>query len=275
MAKHMHKSTSPSKTKDAIAPLITRAMIRDALRRLGVRAGDIVLAHSSMKSFGRVRGGPDAVIGALLDCVGRRGTLLLPTFTGTAAMDAAHPPVFDARRTPGWTGLISEVFRARPDVIRSLHPTHSVAAWGADADALIEGHEFATTPCGWETPFGRLIRRGGKVLFLGADLESCTLFHSFEEFADVPYHIQREFVDATVIDAAGRKKIVRIKLHWWNPAAPRKFGVLEPLLARKRILRKGRVGNAVLRLLDARRCHEITMPLLGNNPLLLVASPTT
>jgi aminoglycoside N3'-acetyltransferase len=40
-------------------------------RELGSGAGDTVLVHSSLKSFGHVEEGPEAVIAGLLETVGR------------------------------------------------------------------------------------------------------------------------------------------------------------------------------------------------------------
>src|SRR5881397_1311983 len=37
-------------------------------------------------------------------------------------------PKFDLRRTPSKVGPLTEVFRPLPSVVRSLHPTHPVAA---------------------------------------------------------------------------------------------------------------------------------------------------
>jgi len=46
-----------------------RQLMRD-LAGLGLSPGDMVMVHSSMRAIGRVLGGPDAVIQALLDVVG-------------------------------------------------------------------------------------------------------------------------------------------------------------------------------------------------------------
>ena len=63
----------------------TRAMLAEDLRALGVEKGDTIFMHSSFKSLGPLQGesGPgDAgtVIGALEDCVGQDGLLMLPSF---------------------------------------------------------------------------------------------------------------------------------------------------------------------------------------------------
>src|SRR2546425_534962 len=105
------------------------------------------------------RGDPVEVIRALQDVLGPRGTLMMPTlpFTGSAIEYTSRDLVFDVRRTPSRMGFITEVFRRGPEVVRSLHPTHSVAVWGNNVDAIVAGHHVAETPCGRPTPYGRLL----------------------------------------------------------------------------------------------------------------------
>lgn len=253
-----------------MASIFGKRTIIAGLREIGLVRGDVVLVHSSLKSLGRVTRGADTVINALLDCIGARGTLLLPTFTGTARDSRENPPVFDVLNTPCYTGLIPETFRKRPGVIRSAHPTHSVAAIGPDAERLLAGHELSPTPCGWETPFGRLIKEDRKILFIGATLESCTLFHACEEFAGVDYHMQPEPVEATVILGDGRRIRPTLGIHWWNADAARDYPALEPILAREGALTFGQAGNATLRLLKAKAACEIAMALLARDPTALL-----
>ena len=76
----------------------------------------------------RIRGPVEAVIGAFQDVLTPEGTLVLPALS----YDEIGPdqPRFDVLRTKSCVGLIPETFRTMPGVRRSLHPTHSVAAWG-------------------------------------------------------------------------------------------------------------------------------------------------
>ena len=63
-------------------PTVTKTVIIRELRRLGLRQGDIVMCHSALSSFGKVAGGARAVVDALLETIGREGTLLMPTLVG-------------------------------------------------------------------------------------------------------------------------------------------------------------------------------------------------
>ena len=72
---------------------LTRRDIAYDLRKQGLRKGDIVELHSSLKAIGKVRGGPKTVIAAFQDVLGNTGTLMTPTFTysSDARGEVYHP----------------------------------------------------------------------------------------------------------------------------------------------------------------------------------------
>jgi len=234
------------------------------LGELGLRSGDVVLVHSSLSSFGYVEGGADAVIDALLDAVGPEGTVMVPTLTGSPEDSPENPPVFDVVNTPCWTGTVPETFRRRPGAVRSGHPTHSVAAVGPRAHELICGHERSTTPCGPESPYGRLMRWGGKVVFLGVDLRCNTCFHGIEEEVGAPYVLQERPVKARVVWPDGRVETVLVHIHRWG--TPRDYPRAEPILLGEGAMRVGRIGNATVRVVDAKMMRQIMKPILERDP---------
>ena len=163
---------------------VGRESLTEALRDVGLAPGAVVVVHSALRSFGRVEGGEDAVIDALLSAAGPAGTVCMPTLTYGDYGPRRPPPPFDPRTTPGVVGRIPERFRQRDRVERSLHPTHSVAAVGPQASALLRDHHRSATPCGPDSPWGRIAAAHGSVLLLGVGTHSCTLFHGAEEEAE-------------------------------------------------------------------------------------------
>ncbi|OPZ83325.1 MAG: SPBc2 prophage-derived aminoglycoside N(3')-acetyltransferase-like protein YokD [bacterium ADurb.Bin429] len=248
---------------------VTSADIAAGLRALGVREGGIMLAHSSLKRFGHVEGGAEAVIDGLLAAVGAAGTVMVPTITGTASHGPDDPPVLDVVNTPCWTGIIPETLRRRPGAIRSLHPTHSVAALGPQADFLTKDHFTCGSPCGSNSPYLRLAELDGVVVFLGTDLNCCTLLHGVEELADCRYHMQTAPSPGTIITTDGRELHGTFRLHQWG--TPRRFPVLESRFLEWGIIRIGRVGDAEVRVLRAKPTVERVTELLRQKPRYLVA----
>lgn len=169
------------------------------LRQVGIESGDVVMVHTSMSAFGWVCGGPVAVIEALLEALGPSGTLAMPAHS-TGLTDPSgweNPPVppawwphiratmpaFDARRTPTRAmGAVAELFRTWPGVLRSDHPTSSMAAIGAHARAIVDRHPLED-PMGSDSPLGRVYDLGGKVLLLGVGHDKNTSLHLAERRA--------------------------------------------------------------------------------------------
>lgn len=237
-------------------------------RQIGLAAGHIVLAHSSLSSFGHVEGGARTVIDALLETVGPPGTLMVPTFTGSAALNAQNPPVFDPAKTPPWTGRIPETLLSYPQARRSHHPTHSIAALGARAEELVAGHEYCLTPCGADSPYARLAAWDGYVLLIGVGYERCTLFHHVEELVGVPYHIQPGFVAAKIV-LGEQVKTIHLMIHAYG--SKRCFSRMEELLKERGAQREGQIGNASMRLISARELVRITAQALRQDATILLA----
>lgn len=249
---------------------VTQQMIVDDLRKLGLKEGDAVLVHSSLSRIGYVEGGAETVIDALIEAVGDTGTVLVPTLTGSSELSAQNPPVFDVRTTPCWTGTIPETFRKRGNAIRSLHPTHSVAAIGAQAVALTEGGEKANTPCSYNTPYERLIRMpNGRILMLGCGLGCCTTLHCIEELAGVPDRMQDDMAAGTVYDYDGRKITVNTYLHFYGP--PLDYPVMHEGYIREGIMCVGKIGEADSLLIKAKEMADHTLDALKQDIRLLFA----
>ena len=186
---------------------VTKEDIKEGLKAVGLGKGNIVLVHSSLSSFGYVVGGADTVADALLETVGEEGTVAVPSFTFSLAKDGS---VFDVMNTPSEMGTISEALRKRA-TYRSHHLTHSVSASGHKAKELTETHSI--TPCGRESPFGKLINLEGYILLLGVSQNSNTTFHFIEEENELFYVRYRGFRDTHIIDENRLKSPLPTKVH--------------------------------------------------------------
>ena len=77
------------------------------------------------------------MIDTLLKAVMPGGVLAVPTHTWATVND--KQPVFHEVYSPSHVGTLTNVLRRRPGAVRSLHPTHSVAALGDRAVRFVPG----------------------------------------------------------------------------------------------------------------------------------------
>ncbi len=168
---------------------IARKIASDA-EKLGVRKGDTLLVHSSLRSLGGVTA--KEVIDGLLNALGEEGTLVLPALSYMHCNPSNR--VFDYNSTPSNVGYLPEYFRTSVSgVKRSLNPTHSCCAVGKNADYIVSGHILDSTPCGENSPFRRVCELGGKILFIGCGMNPNTSMHAVEELSEPDYLFGDEF----------------------------------------------------------------------------------
>lgn len=160
-----------------------KQQLQDQLESMGLKGDETILIHSSMKSIGEVDGGADTVLDAWMEYF-KDGLLLLPTHTWKTVN--ADNPVYNPQTTPSCVGLLTNMFMKRDGVIRSLHPTHSMAGYGKSAAEYLAGEEYNNTPCTPGGCYDRLKDAGGKVLLVGVGHERNTYIHSVEEVLNVP-----------------------------------------------------------------------------------------
>jgi aminoglycoside 3-N-acetyltransferase len=180
----------------------TRASLAEDLTALGLRGGDTVLVHSSLRAVGWIPGGRVAVVQALLDVLGPTGTLVVPTQTmGNSdpkhwqnppvpeswwPLIREHTPAFDPAVSPSLgIGALAEAVRTWPGAVRSNHPHASFAAVGAQATALMAKHEL-DSHLGEGSPLAALERADARVLLLGVGYGVCTAFHLAEYRVPTP-----------------------------------------------------------------------------------------
>lgn len=189
--------------------MINRNMADD-FKKLGVTESDTILMHSSLSSLGYVEGGADTVIDTLLSVL-PNGTLLMPALSFATVVD--DHPVFSLKDTPSCVGTITETFRKRVGVVRSVHPTHSVCGIGKYAEEILSKHIDTATPVGANSPFALLPKYNGKILMLGCGLRCNTSMHGVEELIKPDYLLRKTPVLYTLIDENGNKHQKEYKRH--------------------------------------------------------------
>lgn len=229
--------------------MLTKQDIIAALNDLGLPEGALVIVHASLSSLGRVEGGAGAVAEALLEAVGPEGTVVVPTF--------AHPPgtTFDPDETPSMLGAVVEAIRKRPDACRSDSPLASIAAVGPEAAELCTGHDTTQTAHAEGTPYLRIAEKGGYVLLLGVDQDRNTMLHTAEELVRASY--------LTTWTAQMRKDGMLTEVAYdFFPGPHRDFIGLDRRLREQGVVKVGRIGPSVVRLMRGKELVDAVVAML-------------
>ena len=162
--------------------------LRNELARHLPADAEIIMVHCSLNDLEPMyTATPRDLLEELIELVGSDRTLAMPAFffgEGEADVAARYRsnPLFDARRQVSQMGVLSESFRRRKGVRRSLHPTHSVCALGPLAGLLTEGHHLAHTTFGEGTPFAVMASRRTAIIGIGTEyFRALTQVHAVED----------------------------------------------------------------------------------------------
>ncbi|MFV0479087.1 MAG: aminoglycoside N(3)-acetyltransferase [Anaerorhabdus sp.] len=181
-------------------PLITKNDILKHLIELGVVAGMILEVHIEDSDFDHVVGGAQSVVDALMDAVGKGGTLLMPLkIKGNSEPSRWNKKMIAVEQIkelrlsiPAYNKHNSEVdgknpvldnFRRREEVEVSAHPSIPFMAWGKHAKFLCN-RQSLHFPRSEESPLARLYELRGSVLLWGVSYEHCAMMHLGEYRAD-------------------------------------------------------------------------------------------
>ena len=189
--------------------MVTREEIHRFLAENGIGRDATVLVHTSMRALGGVEGGCDGLIDAFTSYL-TEGLFLVPTHTW--ANVGAENPVYRVKETAPCIGALPTVAAFRSDGVRSLHPTHSVAAFGKRAAEFVRSEERAQSPCPPNGAWARLCDEDAVVLLLGVGLDRCTYIHAVDEMLDLPGRLAPP-IPLTVVDGEGREYALSFQKH--------------------------------------------------------------
>uniref|UniRef100_UPI004029B43A AAC(3) family N-acetyltransferase n=1 Tax=Lachnospira sp. TaxID=2049031 RepID=UPI004029B43A len=283
-----------------------KQQLKGQLESMGLKGDETILIHSSMKSIGEVDGGADTVLDAWMEYF-KDGLLLLPTHTWKTVN--ADNPVYNPQTTPSCVGLLTNMFMKRDGVIRSLHPTHSMAGYGKNAAEYLAGEEYNNTPCTPGGCYDRLKDAGGKVLLVGVGHERNTYIHSVEEVLNVPNRLSDMPMELVIellkedednknkklpyynmadgwkkcIDSNGgydnnnklcRKVYVRKHYNAQQPHISEDFVKLNQIFLDSGVVKKVKFGDADSLLCDAKGMFNVVRQVIAPDPECIVTKDT-
>ena len=244
------------------AGISKQQLVRD-IKGIGVNEGDHLAISLSFKSVGYVKGGPNALINALIEVVGPHGTIMMPTHTSffhsSKVASNKINYIFDYRKTKAETGIVPETLRNKNGSIRSHHPTFSNTAVGKFAEYLTVTHDEKSR---YSLPFSRLAKIDGKLLSIG--IEKIIASHEAHYRAGLLSAVPNRY-SVKFQDDCGKVKIFEFNT---SLSCVEKEPELIPILKKIGIVQEGRIGNAKANLIPIKKLLEVIPPLLRNNPSL-------
>ena len=202
----------------ALPPLTETDFSAILANDLGLTEGDLVYVHSGMDglnlAFPFYR-----ILFLIREVIGTSGTVLFPTYPNHRISSYEYlrqGKIFDVRRTPSYTGILTEFARRQRAAVRSLHPTKSVSAIGPAAKEITATHHLSPYPYDTCSPYYKLITGGGKIVGLGATTNYISFGYCVddslkEKFPVRVYH--DEIFDAPCINYQGERVIVSTYAH--------------------------------------------------------------
>jgi aminoglycoside 3-N-acetyltransferase len=262
-----------SVTRVTIAP----SAVTDALLSIGVREGSVVMVHPDAIVAAQFPATPaarpgneqrlDLLIEAIEAAVGSQGTLLMPAFS--YSFTRGEP--FDICNTPSAVGMVSERFRTRPGVRRTLDPIFSFAVRGHLAQ------ELCTIPAkecfGAESVFAVLHRWNAQIVDLGCSMSrGGTFVHYVETAYGVDYRYKKRF-SGIVISPDGLATECSVVYHVRD--LTRKSGAdlrrLQKRLADDGKSRTVQIGKSRIMAVTANELFDTAWKMLDEDPVSLIA----
>jgi aminoglycoside 3-N-acetyltransferase len=230
----------------------------------------LVIAHASLRPFGHIQGGAEAVLDAmLLSFAG----VIMPTHTyktqiipdvgppnngitygsGQDRNRMAEPFHLDMRADP-MMGILPETLRNHPSAMRTAHPILSFA--GINADYTL----FTQTLYEPLAPIGALAEQDGWVVLINVNHTVNTSIHYGEKLAGRKQFIRWALMDDRVAECPG------------YPGDSMGFQAIEEYI--RFDTRHVEVGEAFIQAVPLRRLLEVVQSMLKKDPLALLCERT-
>lgn len=233
-------------------------LIKDFLG-LGVSSGDVVLIRASIGAVGRITGGAQTFIDALLEVVGEDGTIVSLAFTSGSFLrkpkkeDAFHP------LKESYAGALPNEMIKRADSFRSRHPMCSYVAIGKNAKEITEGHDHNSPAY---EPIRKIVKFQGKNILIGCVGSSpgFTTTHLAEQdlgMLNIPMFSR--FLKVYYINKNSEYKIFTRT----DPGlCSDSFYKFYSHYVKDGVLTSGFIGNAYSVLAPAKECYDIDVSIL-------------
>jgi len=245
--------------------MLDYSQLRSAFEKLGL-IDTPVIAHASLKPFGYIQGGAEAMLKAMLASF---ASLIMPTHTyKTKIIPEVGPPnngivygngIYKNKmaqpfhlgmKADSMMGVLPETLRCDPSATRTAHPILSFAGVNADFALLTQ---TLYEPL---APIGALAEQNGWAVLINVDHTVNTSIHYAEKLAG-----RKQFVRWALVD----ERIVECPKY---PGDSMGFQGIEEFI--RPDTRRVTIGDAFIDAIPLKRLFEVVQRLIRENPLALL-----
>ncbi len=237
------------------------------LKRANINAGDTLMVHADLKTFGKladIRNKSEYVdqfIRAFLTVLGKKGTLVVPTYS----YSFCNHQIFDPETSPSHVGIFTEELRKRTNAHRSLHPIFSVAAVGSKAKQLTT--HLSKSSFGKGSIFHKLAQtNNAKYVIFGVNYFACTQQHYLEEILDVPYRYHKTFSGLIRQNGHLTKKTCDFFVRFLRKRVNPDFSKFEQALEKQHLITKVPLGKGFIQTVKINDLCEVGLRNYRHDP---------
>ncbi|MEF9962555.1 MAG: AAC(3) family N-acetyltransferase [Erysipelotrichaceae bacterium] len=259
---------------EIIEDVLTKEDIKRQLEAMGIQKGMLVLVQGNSEDLGYINGGSQAIIEALMECVGYEGTIVMPSFTLDLLDPACNSnihidkenweyiressyPFHKKLSKPTNCDDLVQQFMCNEGIVRSYHPNYSFLAWGKYAKVICDKHplHFGLSK---DSPLGKLYDLNGFVLLLGSSYDECVMFHLA--------HYNSEKLPIKIVSAPIEKN----KKTAWKDMLDLKlnekgFSIIGEVMEERKIVRTMYLGLSKCRFFSSREAVKIATAYFNIN----------
>jgi len=232
------------------------------LKELGVMKGDLLNVKCSLKSIGKIEGGAETLVGALLEAVGREGTIVTDSFISVFSERSSGKQPISDKRSQSYAGALANAMLKHPEVLRSSHPVQKFAVIGAKAKELTENHD--------ETSYAYNILKimaenGGMNLKIGSDEKVVGVGTTHVAIGMMGFRQLRPVVGRHYIDRSGSK--VFFPIDWAGLCADGLLNFIPMYEKNGDMISKGKVGNSQAKITSMKGTLRTELDILHKDPM--------
>lgn len=229
----------------------------DMFRQVDITPGSLVMVTADLTRLALITRRKkrdfdiDRFISNLKQCLGKGGTLVIPSFNFNLHNDEYYNPA----KTLPITGALAVAALKRPEFLRTRNPLHSFLVWGEHAAALAALNNKSSFSA--DSPFAFMNEHHARMLLIDTSVSAAfTFVHHVEEMEKVHYRKYKTIainVDENEANPEKKEYLLYAKKPGWTMD----LAGLETLLLERQIARKMQISQVPFTLVDLHEAYPI------------------